>query len=91
LNTKWFVYLALCSDNTLYCGITTDISRREKEHNSKNKSAKYTRGRQPVKLYKIAEFNSKSEALKAELKIKKFNKKSKLELIKIKHKDFQCF
>lgn len=92
MNTKnWFVYLALCADNTLYCGITTDIERRQKEHNSKNKGAKYTRGRQPVKLFEIEKFNNRSEALKFEIKIKKLNKKSKLKLLKIKHKDFQCF
>jgi putative endonuclease len=33
----WFVYIVECADNTLYTGITTDISRREEEHNSSDK------------------------------------------------------
>ena len=48
---KWFVYILKCSDNTLYTGITTDIERRIKEHNSSNKGAKYTKTRRPVKLF----------------------------------------
>jgi len=30
----WTVHLARCSDNSLYCGITNDLSKRLAEHNS---------------------------------------------------------
>jgi len=45
----WFVYLVECSDGTLYCGVTTDISRRLAEHN-RGTASRYTRGRGPVSL-----------------------------------------
>jgi len=37
-----------CSDDTLYTGITTNLKRREVEHNTSDKGAKYTRIRRPV-------------------------------------------
>lgn len=46
----WYVYIAECSDKSLYTGITTDIDRRISEHNNSNKGAKYTKSRQPVEL-----------------------------------------
>ena len=30
----WYVYLVECSDKTIYTGITTDVERRIKEHNT---------------------------------------------------------
>ncbi len=73
----WYVYLLLCSDNTLYCGITNNIEKRLAKHNSGN-GAKYTRGRLPVKLLKSFEVDSKSAALKMEHKIKKLSRTDKL-------------
>ena len=46
---SWYVYLMRCSDDTLYCGMTDDIEKRLKAHNS-GKGAKYTRARLPVEL-----------------------------------------
>ena len=70
-----------CSDNSLYTGITTNVERRIKEHNQTKKGAKYTRSRRPVKLVYTIKKDSRSEALKAEHKIKKLNKKQKENLI----------
>ena len=48
---RWCVYLLLCADGTLYCGVTTDVRRRLDEHNGlRAGGAKYTRGRRPVRL-----------------------------------------
>ncbi|TBR17661.1 GIY-YIG nuclease family protein, partial [bacterium] len=47
---SWSLYIVKCSDKTLYTGITTDISRRVKEHNSTKKGAFYTKNKRPVKL-----------------------------------------
>lgn len=49
---SWFVYILRCADETLYTGVTTDLTRRVAEHNSgvKGKGAKYTAARQPVVL-----------------------------------------
>ena len=47
----WSVYLLRCSDDTLYCGVTTNVQRRLAMHNGVlSGGAKYTRGRRPVKL-----------------------------------------
>jgi putative endonuclease len=55
----WFVYIVQCSDNTLYTGISNNLERRLKQHNS-GKGAKYTRGRTPVTLLKFFECETKS-------------------------------
>ncbi|MDH3599927.1 MAG: GIY-YIG nuclease family protein, partial [Candidatus Tectomicrobia bacterium] len=47
----WYCYLARCRDDSLYAGTTTDLNRREEEHNQ-GKRAKYTRSRRPVTLAK---------------------------------------
>lgn len=75
----WFVYLLVCSDNTLYCGITNDIKKRVNTHNS-GKGAKYTRSRLPVSVYWFEECESKSHASKREYQIKRLSKSDKLKL-----------
>lgn len=66
----WFVYLLRCADNTLYCGITTDMDRRLRQHNA-GTASKYTRVRRPVSLAALAEVKDKSAALKLEIQVKK--------------------
>ena len=54
MNDKtWVVYLARCSDNSLYCGVSNDIKSRLIAHNS-GKGARYTRSRRPVDLVGIS-------------------------------------
>jgi predicted GIY-YIG superfamily endonuclease len=80
-NKGWHLYLIHCSDNSLYTGITTDISRRIKEHNQK-KGGMYTRNRTPVELVYQEPHPSKSSALKREIQIKKWPRLKKVKLIK---------
>ena len=78
----WFVYILRCADNTLYTGVTTDISRRLNQHNGKIKNgAKYTRHRQPVELVYQETSDSRSEACKREYAIKDLSKPQKEILI----------
>jgi len=77
----WYVYIVRCSDNSLYCGITTDTTRRTSEHNTSKKGAKYTRSRRPVYLVWSITASCKSSASKLEYKIKKFTKSNKEKLI----------
>ena len=77
----WVVYILLCSDNTLYTGITNNLSKRLEQHNN-GSGAKYTRGRGPLTLMYLKEMEDKSSALKEEYRIKQLNKSNKLELIK---------
>ena len=85
----WFTYILRCADNTLYTGITTDISRRESEHNGNKLGAKYTRARQPVEVVYQETHNTRSEAAKREFAIKKLTKDNK-ELLIIYSDAKQC-
>ena len=76
-----FVYLLRCSDNSLYCGWTTDLEKRIEAHNS-GRGAKYTKSRRPVELVYYEECESKSAAMKREWFIKhKMTREQKLKLI----------
>ncbi len=77
---KHFVYILKCSDDTYYCGYSTDPIKRTQTHN-KSKGAKYTRARLPVELIYTEEYQDKSSALKREAKIKKLSRKQKELLI----------
>jgi len=79
--SSWFVYLLRCSDNSLYCGVTTDIMRRELEHNQSAKGAKYTRVRRPVTMVYQQTLANRSEACKAEARLKKLTKAQKEALV----------
>lgn len=78
---KYYVYIALCGDQSLYTGYSTDLDRRLKEHNSGKKGAKYTRAHLPVELAYSEEFGSASEAKVREAEIKKMTREGKLRLI----------
>lgn len=78
---EWFVYLMRCNDGSLYCGVTTDLARREREHNQSAKGAKYTRVRRPVTLAYQQSAVSRSEACKLEAKMKKLSKSAKEALV----------
>ena len=78
---KWQVYIILCSDNSLYTGITTDIQRRFRQH-AEGRGAKYFRGRQPLKVVYIENDHSRSSAASRESRIKTMNRADKVLLVK---------
>jgi len=61
----WTVYMLRCADGSLYTGITTDITRRCKQHNAGNAS-RYTRSRRPARLVFQEAHANRSEASKRE-------------------------
>ncbi len=68
----WYVYLLRCADGSLYCGSTTDPSRRLAQHNGALPGgARYTRSRRPVRLLLARPCRSRSEALRLEALVKK--------------------
>jgi len=72
-----------CADNSLYTGITTNLQRRESDHNSNtNKGAKYTRMRQPVTVVYSEKATDRSQASKREHVIKQLSKEQKELLVK---------
>jgi len=78
--SNWFVYLLHCADETLYCGITTDLKRRLAQHNA-GTGAKYTRARTPVSLAAHVKVPSKSDALRFEIMVKKQRKADKISFL----------
>ncbi|WEJ63783.1 GIY-YIG nuclease family protein [Thiomicrorhabdus lithotrophica] len=74
----WYVYLLRCADNSLYCGITTDLQKRLRQHNGELiGGAKYTKVRQPCELVYSETSENRSEASKREYAIKQLTKSTK--------------
>ena len=77
---NWFVYIAACSDGTLYTGITTDVDRRMAEHNA-GRGSKYARSRLPVRAVWLEAQPDKGKALSREYAIKQLSRAQKMALI----------
>jgi putative endonuclease len=75
-----FVYLLRCADRTLYCGWSTDPDRRLRQHQA-GTASRYTRTRRPVELVWMAEFGSRSEAMREEARIKRLPASEKRALV----------
>ncbi len=68
----YYVYMLRCKDNSIYTGITKDLTRRMKEHFEKtDKCAKYTRYHEASKLELAWQTETKALASKLEYHIKK--------------------
>lgn len=82
MNSPWTVYMLRCADNSLYTGITTDISRRLDEHNGIVKGgARYTKSRQPVVLVYQETATNRAIASQREYAIKQLSKAQKESVI----------
>lgn len=82
MNESWCMYVVECSDGSLYCGVSTDVQRRVRQHNTSSRGAKYTRSRRPVCLLHVEHFDSQSAALKAEAAFKRMSRAQKLERVR---------
>jgi len=80
MDKKHYTYLILTMDNTLYCGYTDKPEERFEKHKA-GLAAKYTRAHKPLKMVYLKEFDTKSEAMKEEWRIKKLTRKQKEALI----------
>jgi len=81
----YYLYILKCADKTLYTGITIDLKRRIREHNSSNLGARYTRSRRPVKIVYSKKYRNRSVVSKVEFEIKTLSRAEKLEMIKSFH------
>jgi putative endonuclease len=77
---SWYVYVARCADDTLYCGITVDIADRIAAHNA-GTGAKYTRRRGPLVVVLKRRCADKSFALRLEHAIKQLTRREKDALV----------
>lgn len=81
----YYTYLIRCKDNSLYCGITTDLNRRFTEHFEKSpKGAKYTHTHNPIKLEIAFMSENRSLSSKLEYQIKRLTKDKKENIITTK-------
>ncbi|MBQ3409458.1 MAG: GIY-YIG nuclease family protein [Clostridia bacterium] len=85
-----YTYMLRCADNTIYSGYAVDPIARLETHNS-GKGAKYTRARLPVKLVYYEKFDTKSEALRREIELKKLKRVEKEKLINSFYINFKVF
>ncbi|MCK9607303.1 MAG: GIY-YIG nuclease family protein [Methylomonas sp.] len=77
---EWSVYIVLCSDNSLYTGISTDVQRRFLQHQA-GKGAKYFRRCQPSRIVFAEAGHSRGSAAQREAEIKRMARSDKLKLI----------
>ncbi len=76
----WQVYIILCTDNSLYTGITNNIERRLSQHGGQQ-GAKYFRGRNPRQVVYLESGHTRSSASKREAAIKQLSRADKLRLL----------
>ncbi len=84
MSKKYYTYIILTKRNTFYCGYTDNLEKRFQAH-IEGKGAKYTRANKPLKIVYKKEFDTKSEAMKEEAKIKRLSHQKKLELLRNKN------
>lgn len=77
---SWYVYIILCSDRSLYTGITTDPERRFRQHET-GSGAKYFRGRKPLEIVYQEGHHTRSSAGCRELQIKRMTHGDKVALV----------
>ena len=77
---NWQVYIILCSDTSLYTGISNDVERRWRQHTTQ-RGAKYFRGRAPLKIVYLESGHTRSSASRREANIKKLQRTEKQRLI----------
>lgn len=77
---SWYVYIILCSDRSLYTGITTDPERRFRQHET-GSGAKYFRGRKPLEIVYQESHHTRSSASCRELQIKRMSHGDKAALV----------
>lgn len=75
-----FVYLARCSDHSLYVGRTEDLAHREDTHNDGFGSA-YTAARRPVRIVYAEEHSSNISAARRERQVKRWSAEKKEALV----------
>jgi predicted GNAT superfamily acetyltransferase len=80
-SAPWFLYVLECADSSLYTGITPNLERRVKLHNT-GRGAAYTATRRPVKWVAAWRFKDRPLALSAESAFKKLSRPLKLRILK---------
>lgn len=77
----WYVYIVEGRSGALYTGITLDLDRRVKEHNTSKRGSKWARGERPVRLVWNYACPGHTVALRVERSIKSWSAESKARLV----------
>lgn len=77
--STWYVYLIECRDGSLYTGIAIDVAKRYAMH-AEGKGARYTRSHPPRRLLGQCAYPDRSEASRAEYRVKRLTPEQKREL-----------
>lgn len=78
----WYLYLIQCRDGSLYAGISVDVQRRYAQHLA-GKGARYTRSHPPLRLAAVLRCDGRSEALRAEIRLKRLDVAGKREFCRL--------
>ena len=78
---EWTVYIIQAANGHLYTGITTDLSRRLKQHQSHHGGARFFHTSQAKKVVYQEKHPDRSSASRREAAIKKLTREKKLILI----------
>ena len=73
----YWLYLLECEGGVYYAGIAIDVERRFVQHLF-GVGARFTRARPPLRVVAAREYPSKSDALRAELRLKALQRGEKL-------------
>ncbi len=74
---SWYVYILQCNDNSLYTGVTNDLIKRMKTHES-GKGSKYVKAKGFRQLLRFKKCENKIRAQQFEYQIKQLPKSEKL-------------
>ncbi len=88
MDRKFYIYILTNRSNTLYIGVTNNLQKRLWEHKHKlvkGFTAKYNLDR----LIYFEEYRDVNEAIEREKKLKGWNRKKKINLIKTKNPEFK--
>jgi len=77
-----YVYILKCADKSYYTGVTNDMERRLKEHQSGQSISSYTASRLPVDLVFAERVQNPTQAIAFEKQIKGWSRRKKEALIK---------
>ena len=87
----YYVYILLCSDGSYYTGMSNDVDRRLRQHQSGSKKDSYTFSRRPLELKWHLQCENPKEAIKIEKQIKGWTRRKKRALIEENWDDLVAF
>ncbi len=82
MEKKYWIYILLCKNGSLYTGYTTDMVRRYRQHRNGTGRAKYTLSFKPIRIARCWQMTgTRGSALRIERLIKGRNRKEKEYLV----------